>query len=84
MNYCTVSYTCCLLGLGTLATRNRFHGYEFYQYAFGNSRIGSSVWYNTLLKHRFTDEEARRFLAGPGHAAWQWMQKSAKLWRSAA
>lgn len=33
-----------------------------------------AVWYNTLLKHRFTDEEARSFLAGPGHAAWQWMQ----------
>ena len=33
-----------------------------------------AVWYNTLLKHKFTDEEARRFLAGPGHFAWQWMQ----------
>lgn len=33
-----------------------------------------AVWYNTLLKHRFTDEEARHFLAGPAHAAWQWMQ----------
>ena len=36
-------YMNCLLGLGTLATRNRFHGYEFYQYAFGNSRIGSCM-----------------------------------------
>ena len=33
-----------------------------------------AVWYNTLLKHRFTDEEARSFLAAPSHAAWQWMQ----------
>lgn len=33
-----------------------------------------AVWYNTLLKHRFTDEEARAFLAAPGHMAWQWMQ----------
>ena len=33
-----------------------------------------AVWYNTLLKHKFTDEEARQFLAGPGHFAWQWMQ----------
>ena len=29
-----------------------------------------AVWYNTLLKHRFTDEEARAFLAAPGHMAW--------------
>lgn len=33
-----------------------------------------AVWYNTLLRFNFTDKEARAFLAGPGHAAWQWMQ----------
>lgn len=33
-----------------------------------------AVWYNTLLKHGFTDLEARTFLAAPGHFAWQWMQ----------
>lgn len=33
-----------------------------------------AVWYNTLLKHNFTDEEARTFLAAPGHIAWQWLQ----------
>lgn len=33
-----------------------------------------AVWYNTLLKYKFTDKEARAFLAGPGHFAWQWMQ----------
>lgn len=33
-----------------------------------------AVWYNTLLKYKFTDEEARAFLAGPGHLAWQWLQ----------
>lgn len=33
-----------------------------------------AVWYNTLLKYNFTDEEARQFLAAPGHMAWQWLQ----------
>lgn len=33
-----------------------------------------AVWYNTLLKFKFTDLEARTFLAGPAHIAWQWMQ----------
>lgn len=33
-----------------------------------------AVWYNTLLRFKFTDEEARSFLAGPAHFAWQWMQ----------
>ncbi|MBB6002545.1 alpha-N-acetylglucosaminidase [Arcicella rosea] len=33
-----------------------------------------AVWYNTLLKFNFTDTEARKFLAGPAHLAWQWMQ----------
>ncbi|GAA3568728.1 alpha-N-acetylglucosaminidase [Snuella lapsa] len=31
------------------------------------------VWYNTLLKFGFTDEEARSFLVGPAYFAWQWM-----------
>lgn len=33
-----------------------------------------AVWYNTLLKYKFTDYEARKFLAGPAHMAWQWLQ----------
>lgn len=32
------------------------------------------TWYNTLLKYGFTDLEARSFLTGPAHQAWQWMQ----------
>ncbi|MBS2212667.1 alpha-N-acetylglucosaminidase [Carboxylicivirga mesophila] len=31
------------------------------------------VWYNTLLKFGFDDEEVRSFLAGPAYLAWQWM-----------
>lgn len=33
-----------------------------------------AVWYNTLLRFNFTDEEARDFLVAPSHFAWQWMQ----------
>ena len=33
-----------------------------------------AVWYNTLLRHGFSDIEARKFLADPAHSAWQWMQ----------
>lgn len=32
-----------------------------------------AVWYETLLKYQFTDQEAREFLVGPGFFAWQWM-----------
>jgi alpha-N-acetylglucosaminidase len=31
------------------------------------------VWYNTLLKFGYTDEEARSYLVGPAYFAWQWM-----------
>ena len=31
------------------------------------------VWYKTLMKHGFTDLEARSFLVGPAYFAWQWM-----------
>lgn len=32
------------------------------------------VWYNTLFRFGFTDEETRKFLVGPSYFAWQWMQ----------
>lgn len=31
------------------------------------------VWYHSLLRIGFTDEEARGFLVGPAFQAWQWM-----------
>ena len=31
------------------------------------------VWYETLTKQGFSDEEARKFLVGPSFFAWQWM-----------
>lgn len=32
-----------------------------------------AVWYNTLLKYGFSDQEARSYLVGPAYSAWQWM-----------
>ena len=73
MNYCTVSYTASwwdwerwqreldYMAMNSINTPLSVVGLE-------------AVWYNTLLKYKFTDEEARRFLAAPGHFAWQWMQ----------
>ena len=73
MNYCTVSYSAA------------WWDWERWQREIDYMAMNSinmplsvvgleAVWYNTLLKHHFTDEEARSFLAGPGHFAWQWMQ----------
>lgn len=31
------------------------------------------VWHATLMRHGFSDEEARKFLVGPAFFAWQWM-----------
>lgn len=73
MNYCTVSYTA------------PWWNWERWQRELDYMAMNSvnmplsvvgleAVWYNTLLKYGFTDEEARRFLAAPAHSAWQWMQ----------
>jgi alpha-N-acetylglucosaminidase len=32
-----------------------------------------AVWYHTLIKHGFSDIEAREYLVGPAYFAWQWM-----------
>lgn len=73
MNYCTVSYAAA------------WWNWERWQREIDYMAMNSvnmplsvvgleAVWYNTLVKHGFTDGEARGFLAGPAHAAWQWMQ----------
>ena len=73
MNYCTVSYTAA------------YWDWERWQREIDYMAMNSvnmplftvgldAIWYNTLLKYGFSDTEARSFLAGPGHAAWQWMQ----------
>ena len=73
MNYCTVSYSAAWWDWERWQREIDFMAMNSINMPL--SVVGlEAVWYNTLLKHRFTDEEARSFLAGPGHAAWQWMQ----------
>lgn len=73
MNYCTVSYTAAWWDWKRWERELDFMAMNSINMPL--SVVGlEAVWYNTLLKHKFTDEEARRFLAGPAHFAWQWMQ----------
>lgn len=73
MNYCTNSYTAS------------WWDWERWQREIDYMAMNSinmplsvvgleGVWYNTLLRFNFTDEEARKFLVGPTYFAWQWMQ----------
>ncbi len=71
-NYCTISYTAAwwdwerwereidFLAMNGVNTPLSVVGLE-------------GVWYHTLLKSGFTDEEVREFLVGPAYFAWQWM-----------
>ena len=72
-NYCTLSYT------GAWWDWERWQKELDYMAMNGiNMPLFSvglyAIWYNTLLRFDFTDEEARSFLSAPGHSAWQWMQ----------
>ncbi len=72
-NYCTLSYTCTWWDWERWQKEIDYMAMNSINMPL--SMIGlDAVWYNTLLKYNFTDEEARSFLAGPGHSAWQWMQ----------
>lgn len=73
MNYCTVSYSAAWWDWKRWERELDYMAMNSINMPL--SVVGlEAVWYNTLLKYKFTDEEARRFLAGPGHFAWQWMQ----------
>ena len=73
LNYCTVSYTAAYWDWERWQREIDFMAMNGINMPL--MPIGlDAVWYNTLLKHGFSDEEARGFLAAPGHAAWQWMQ----------
>lgn len=71
-NYCTLSYT------------GAWWNWERWQREIDYMAMNSinaplsvidleGVWYNTLLRFGFTDEEARSYLVDPAHFAWQWM-----------
>ncbi len=71
-NYCTLSYT------GAWWDWERWQR-EIDYMAMNSINMPLSVvglegvWYNTLLRFGFTDEEARSYLVDPAHFAWQWM-----------
>ena len=73
MNYCTVSYSAAWWDWKRWEREIDFmamNGINMPLFTVGLE----AVWYNTLLKYGFSDLEIRRFLAGPAHSAWQWMQ----------
>lgn len=73
MNYCTLSYSAAWWDWERWEKELDYMAMNSINMPL--STVGlDAVWYNTLLKFKFTDEEARSFLAGPGHSAWQWMQ----------
>lgn len=73
MNYCTISYSAAWWDWERWQREIDYMAMNGINMPL--SVVGlEGVWYNTLLKFRFSDEEARHFLAGPGHFAWQWMQ----------
>lgn len=72
-NYCTISYTASWWDWKRWQREIDFMAMNSINMPL--SVVGlEGVWYNTLLRFGFSDEEARTFLAGPGHFAWQWMQ----------
>lgn len=73
MNYCTISYSASWWDWTRWQRELDYMAMNSINMPL--SVVGlEAVWYRTLLKHGFTDIEARRFLAAPGHFAWQWMQ----------
>ena len=71
-NYCTLSYTAAWWGWERWQREIDFMAMQGINAPL--SVIGlEGTWYYTLLKHGFTDLEARSFFVGPAHLAWQWM-----------
>jgi alpha-N-acetylglucosaminidase len=71
-NYCTLSYTCAWWGWPRWERELDFLAMNGINTPLGVSGL-EAVWYNTLTRHGFSDEEAREFLVGPSFFAWQWM-----------
>lgn len=73
MNYCTLSYSAAWWDWERWQRELDYMAMNAINMPL--SVVGlEAVWYYTLLKHKFTDDEARGFLSAPGHSAWQWMQ----------
>lgn len=73
MNYCTLSYSAPWWDWKRWQQEIDYMAMNGINMPLATTGL-EAVWYNTLLKFNFTDSEARKFLAGPAHLAWQWMQ----------
>lgn len=71
-NYCTLSYTCSWWDWKRWERELDFLAMNGINTPLGVIGL-EGVWYNTLLKNGFSDQEAREFLVGPDYFAWQWM-----------
>lgn len=71
-NYCTLNYTCSWWGWERWQREIDFMAMNGINMPLGVVGL-EGAWYYTLLKFGFTDIEARRYLVGPTHFAWQWM-----------
>lgn len=71
-NYCTLSYS---LAFADWARWEReIDLMALYGVNLPLGVVGlEAVWRNTLVRLGWTDAEARAFLVGPAHLAWQWM-----------
>lgn len=73
MNYCTFSYTAPWWDWKRWEREIDYMAMNSINMPLATVGL-EAVWYDTLLKNGFTDEEARACLTGPAHSAWQWMQ----------
>ena len=73
MNYCTVSYSASWWNWKRWERELDFMAMNAINMPLFTVGL-DAVWYNTLIKFGFSDLEARTFLTGPAHSAWQWMQ----------
>jgi alpha-N-acetylglucosaminidase len=71
-NYCTLNYTASWWDQKRWERELDFLAMQGINTPLGVIGL-EAVWYDTLLKYGFTDQEARAFLVGPAHSAWQWM-----------
>lgn len=71
-NYCTLNYTASWWDQARWERELDFLAMQGINAPLGVIGL-EAVWYDTLLKHGFNDEEARSFLVGPAYFAWQWM-----------
>lgn len=71
-NYCTLSYSCAWWDWARWERELDFLAMNGINTPLGVIGL-EGVWYNTLTKSGFSDEEARAFLVGPAYSAWQWM-----------